>query len=151
MICWIHPGWVVNWKEGLDFNPFQVLKHCIISWIHWTWFVNWQKNCQTSSGCCAWNYICTHKLCVLKMKLQHCKRSAWWSQVTNWNMPEMLWGLGIIFPLGFSVEYQLQNTSEMKYVSSKFLGLDTLSLVCKVCTAERVLKRELHFEVGPTN
>ena len=47
MICWIHPGWVVNWKESLDFNPFQVLKHCIISWIHWTWFANWQKNCQT--------------------------------------------------------------------------------------------------------
>ena len=74
MICWFHPGWVVNWKESLDFNLFfffnskdgymhvlqcflhswdvccfddRVQKQFIIRWIHWTCFANWQKIWQT--------------------------------------------------------------------------------------------------------
>ena len=130
VICGIHPSWAGDWKESFDFNLFHnwkavsnlpyfqfcifafmwsvlmIKQHFIISWIHWTCFANWQK--QPSSWndicikcctlCCGWTDICT--MCVL----QHS-----WSWVTTWNL---LWGLGIVFPLRFSAEYQLQNVSK---------------------------------------
>ena len=45
-----------------------------------------------------------------------------WSWVTNWNL---LWGLGIVFPLRFSAEYQLQNVSKFCLELDEFISVQT--------------------------